>query len=78
MSLILSIKAPFCGEEPCEDEIKEMSKKDADLEPGAPSMGAKSLCIPFTQPAQIKGDTKCVRTGCTNKPQFYTLFGRSY
>ena len=47
-------QAPFCGEEPCEDEIKDMSKKDSDLEPGAPSMGAKSLCIPFNQPAQIK------------------------
>ena len=31
-----------------------MSKADADLEPGAPSMGAKSLCIPFQQPAQVK------------------------
>jgi len=72
------LQAPFCGEEPCEDEIKELSKKDADLEPGAPSMGAKSLCIPFTQPAQLKPGMKCVRPGCTAEPQFYTLFGRSY
>ena len=64
--------------ESCEDEIKELSKKDGDLEPGAPSMGAKSLCIPFQQPAQIKPETKCVRPNCTNPPQFYTMFGRSY
>jgi len=76
--LNLFVKAPFCGDEPCEDEIKELSKKDADLEPGAPSMGAKSLCIPFNQPAEIKPATKCVRPGCKNAPKFYTLFGRSY
>ena len=58
--------------------IKDLSKKDADLEPGAPSMGAKSLCIPFAQPGQIKDGMKCVRTGCPNAPKFYTLFGRSY
>ena len=47
------LQVPFCGVEACEDEIKDMSKKDESLEPGAPSMGAKSLCIPFTQPAQV-------------------------
>jgi len=72
------LQAPFCGDEPCEDMIKDLSKKDADLEPGAPSMGAKSLCIPFAQPGQIKDGMKCVRTGCPNAPKFYTLFGRSY
>ncbi len=64
--------------ESCEDEIKELSKKDADQDAGAPSMGAKSLCIPFNQPAQLASDTRCVRPGCDRKPQNYTLFGRSY
>jgi len=72
------LQTPFCGNEPCEDEIKELSKKDADLEPGAPSMGAKSLCIPFKQPAQIKPGMKCVKPGCTKAPKFYCMFGRSY
>jgi len=72
------LQAPFCGLEDCEDQIKELSKKDADLEPGAPSMGAKSLCIPFSQPGQIEPEDKCIKPGCEIKPQFYTMFGRSY
>lgn len=72
------IQAPFCGVEECEDEIKEMSKADGDLEPGAPSMGAKSLCIPFQQPGPIEKGMKCVRPSCQKEPQFFTLFGRSY
>jgi len=72
------LQVPFCGAEDCEDEIKEMSKKDESLEPGAPSMGAKSLCIPFTQPAQIQDCDKCIKPGCPEKPQHYTMFGRSY
>jgi bifunctional glutamyl/prolyl-tRNA synthetase len=72
------IQAPFCGIEECEDQIKDMSKADVDVEVGAPSMGAKSLCIPFQQPGQLDAKQKCVRPGCANPPQFYTLFGRSY
>ena len=72
------LQAPFCGIEDCEDQIKELSKRDESLEPGAPSMGAKSLCIPFSQPAQIQDGDKCIRPGCDVKPQFYTMFGRSY
>eukprot|EP00088_Acartia_fossae_P055980 TRINITY_DN6511_c0_g1_i1.p1 TRINITY_DN6511_c0_g1~~TRINITY_DN6511_c0_g1_i1.p1 ORF type:complete len:104 (+),score=36.53 TRINITY_DN6511_c0_g1_i1:2-313(+) len=72
------LQTPFCGEESCEDQIKELSKKDADLEPGAPSMGAKSLCIPFKQPAQLEAGTKCVLAGCSNTPKFFCMFGRSY
>jgi len=72
------LQAPFCGLEDCEDEIKELSKKDSDLEPNAPSMGAKSLCIPFNQPAQVEDCTKCIKPGCSRKPLFYTMFGRSY
>jgi len=72
------IQAPFCGDEKCEDEIKDGSKRDENLEPGAPSMGAKSLCIPFKQPGEITPDLKCIKTGCCKKPKFYTMFGRSY
>ena len=72
------IMAPFCGVEDCEDEIKDLSKADIEVEPGAPSMGAKSLCIPFQQPASIGKGDKCVKPGCEKKPEFYTLFGRSY
>lgn len=48
------------------------------VEPGAPSMGAKSLCIPLEQPAPIKPSDKCIHPDCKNKPIYYTLFGRSY
>merc|ERR1719222_351541 len=72
------IQAPFCGVEDCEDTIKDMSKADIEVEPGAPSMGAKSLCVPFKQPKQLAKDQKCVKPGCSNKAKDYTLFGRSY
>ncbi|XP_017113713.1 bifunctional glutamate/proline--tRNA ligase isoform X1 [Drosophila elegans] len=70
--------APFCGEISCEDKIKADSARGEEAEPGAPAMGAKSLCIPFDQPAPISASDKCISPGCTNKPKFYTLFGRSY
>ena len=41
-------------------------------------MGAKALCIPFSQPKDIAPGTKCVRDGCDNSAEYYTLFGRSY
>lgn len=72
------IIAPFCGEKGCEEKIKGDSARDQDAEPGAPAMGAKSLCIPFDQPAQISSQDKCVHPSCSHKPKFYTLFGRSY
>lgn len=72
------IQAPFCGDGDCEGKIKKDSARDQDLEPGAPSMGAKSLCIPFDQPADITADTKCVYPECSQAAKFYTLFGRSY
>ena len=52
--------------------------RDVIAEEGAPAMGAKGLCIPFEQPAEIKPTDKCIAPDCTNKPNFYTLFGRSY
>ena len=48
------------------------------LEPGAPAMGAKALCIPFKQPKELSSDAGCVCRGCGNKAKYYTLFGRSY
>lgn len=47
-------------------------------EPGAPAMGAKSLCIPLEQPTTISSNDKCIHPECKRKPQYYTLFGRSY
>ena len=74
-----------CLTEKCEDEIKDMSARKAEEESGeaqdakAPSMGAKSLCIPFDQPEGIeKGVTKCTNPNCTNPAQQWCLFGRSY
>jgi len=72
------ILAPFCGDGSCEDKIKADSARNEDVEPGEPSMGAKSLCIPLEQPAPIQGSDKCIHPDCKRKPQFYTLFGRSY
>uniref|UniRef100_A0A182M1F8 Bifunctional glutamate/proline--tRNA ligase n=1 Tax=Anopheles culicifacies TaxID=139723 RepID=A0A182M1F8_9DIPT len=74
------IMAPFCGEISCEDRIKaESARDDAEAEAGAPAMGAKSLCIPFEQPAKIDPKVdKCVHPACGRVAKFYTLFGRSY
>nr|CAD7393466.1 unnamed protein product [Timema cristinae] len=73
------ILSPFCGDTACEDRIKkESARDDAALELGAPAMGAKSLCIPNEQPEAILPGDKCIHPACNNKPQFYTLFGRSY
>ncbi|XP_054836691.1 bifunctional glutamate/proline--tRNA ligase isoform X2 [Eublepharis macularius] len=70
------VQIPFCGEIECEDWIKKTTARDQDLEPGAPSMGAKSLCIPFKPLSSLQIGVECV---CGKKPaKFYTLFGRSY
>lgn len=70
------VQIPFCGEIECEDWIKKTTAKDQDLEPGAPSMGAKSLCIPFSPLKTLQPGLTCV---CGKEPaKYYTLFGRSY
>nr|XP_005483060.1 bifunctional glutamate/proline--tRNA ligase isoform X6 [Zonotrichia albicollis] len=70
------VQIPFCGEIECEDWIKKTTARDQDLEPGAPSMGAKSLCIPFQPLCELQPGARCV---CGKNPaKFYTLFGRSY
>ncbi|KAG9284251.1 hypothetical protein G9A89_002061 [Geosiphon pyriformis] len=77
------VLTPWCEEEKCEDGIKERSARtNTEQEPQddkAPSMGAKSLCIPFdqpTKPAIVLGETKCVN--CGKDAKRYGLFGRSY
>ncbi|XP_033359359.1 bifunctional glutamate/proline--tRNA ligase isoform X2 [Bombus vosnesenskii] len=73
--------SPFCGESSCEDKIKrDSAREDTGGEIGTLSMGAKSLCIPFEQPPSSTSFDKqtCIHPDCQNKPQFYTLFGRSY
>lgn len=75
---------PFCLTEKCEDEIKELSARKAtqnDETPEdakAPSMGAKSLCIPFDQPKGITEDTRCTNPNCKLKAEKWCLFGREY
>ena len=76
---------PHCLTERCEDEIKDRSVRTAEEESGeaqdskAPSMGGKSLCIPFEQPEGIeRGVTKCMNPGCKNTAEKWCLFGRSY
>ncbi|SPO22873.1 probable proline-tRNA ligase [Ustilago trichophora] len=72
---------PWCEVEACEDEIKKRSARQAVAgeaeDERAPSMGAKSLCIPFDQAqfGDIKGK-KCPQCGVDAKR--WTMFGRSY
>ncbi|TPP58441.1 Glutamyl tRNA synthetase cytoplasmic [Fasciola gigantica] len=78
--------APFCGDSDCEEIIRRESARNVVVEPGAPSMGAKSLCIPFSCPFNDKlvcgspaAGTKCFnQPHCSRVATAYTLFGRSY
>ncbi|KAG0019015.1 hypothetical protein BGZ80_006416, partial [Entomortierella chlamydospora] len=75
---------PWCETPACEDEIKEKSARTniatAEVQDEkAPSMGAKSLCIPLEQPQDkpiVAGETKCV--SCGKDAKRWALFGRSY
>lgn len=80
-----------CLTEKCEDEIKDLSARTVEEESTAdgggavaqdakaPSMGAKSLCIPFDQPDGVEaGVTSCANPNCRNKAEKWCLFGRSY
>ncbi|CRG83739.1 prolyl-tRNA synthetase [Talaromyces islandicus] len=76
---------PHCLTEACEDQIKELSarkaEEDSDVpeDARAPSMGAKSLCIPFEQPEGIEaGVTKCLNPHCEKLAEKWCMFGRSY
>ncbi|KAJ3327616.1 hypothetical protein HDU76_011433 [Blyttiomyces sp. JEL0837] len=77
------VLAPWCERVACEKEVKDRSARqatnDEPQDERAPSMGAKTLCIPFKQPTEnpIKpGVTKCF--ACDEKAKRYTLWGRSY
>ena len=71
--------APFCGRPACEDKIKKDSVRESTDSTSGPLMGAKSLCIPKKQPdAKLDASSKCIHPECTEKPQFWCLFGRSY
>lgn len=75
---------PFCEEPACEDQIKDATRSDDHQEVGPngeklPSMGMKSLCIPFEQPeGLVKGETKCLNPQCGKLAKSWTMFGRSY
>ncbi|AMD22140.1 HGL200Cp [Eremothecium sinecaudum] len=74
------ILAPWCGVMECEEDIKDSSAKKDDgseleIDEKAPSMGAKSLCIPFEQP-ELKAGQKCIK--CERDAIQYCMFGRSY
>lgn len=74
---------PHCLTEECEDQIKDLSARKAEEESDeaqdarAPSMGAKSLCIPFDQPEGLQhGETKCGNPHCTRLAEKWCMFGR--
>ncbi|CAN3372913.1 hypothetical protein DIURU_002803 [Diutina rugosa] len=74
------IVAPWCGDASCEDDIKDCSARkdngeEEEVDEKAPSMGAKSLCIPYDQPKLNEGQ-KCVK--CDKVATTYCMFGRSY
>lgn len=78
------ILAPWCGEMSCEDAVKKDSaeesraaQEDAPEDARAPSMGAKTLCIPFQQPGPVTG-LKCICKDCERDATTWVLFGRSF
>lgn len=65
----------------CEDEIKKDSAgniEGQEVDARAPSMGAKSLCIPADQPEEIQSGTKCINPKCGKDAVQWVMFGRSY
>lgn len=72
---------PHCLGGDCEDEIKKDSAgniEGQEVDARAPSMGAKSLCIPHDQPEAIAEGTKCINPKCGKKAEQWVMFGRSY
>ncbi|KAI5363202.1 Class II Aminoacyl-tRNA synthetase/Biotinyl protein ligase (BPL) and lipoyl protein ligase (LPL) [Septoria linicola] len=72
---------PHCLGGPCEDEIKDDSKgtiEGQEVDARAPSMGAKSLCIPHDQPEPLAEGTLCINPKCGKKAEQWVMFGRSY
>ncbi|EKG02718.1 prolyl-tRNA synthetase, putative,bifunctional aminoacyl-tRNA synthetase, putative [Trypanosoma cruzi] len=79
------VLAPWCGEMSCEDQVKKDSAEESKAmqseevrdDARAPSMGAKTLCIPFDQPESVEGKT-CICKSCSRPAKHWVLFGRSY
>jgi prolyl-tRNA synthetase len=72
---------PHCLGGECEDQIKADSTGTAEgqvVDAKAPSMGAKSLCIPAQQPEQSLQELKCVNPKCGKQAEKWVMFGRSY
>ncbi|KAI8952027.1 proline-tRNA ligase-like protein [Xylaria longipes] len=73
---------PFCEAPACEERIKEITKSEEPKEGSPhekqPSMGMKSLCIPFEQPEGLTPETKCLSPECSALAKSWTMFGRSY
>lgn len=72
---------PHCLGGECEDTIKEDSKgtiEGQEVDARAPSMGAKSLCIPHDQPEAIAEGQLCINPKCGKKAEQWVMFGRSY
>ena len=76
------VLAPWCEEVECEEAVKEKSARTVEVEgqvqdEKAPSMGAKTLCIPFKQPeGGVKAGAQCF--ACSRLAKRYTMWGRSY
>jgi len=72
---------PWCEVTACEDDVKRRSAEESLKQKEEENSGfrltgaAKTLCIPFNQPALPEG-TKCF--ACNEKAKAWTLFGRSY
>ncbi|KAI0910706.1 hypothetical protein F4823DRAFT_589261 [Ustulina deusta] len=74
------IRMPHCGDGACAEAVKKETAemcKTANMDPRAPSMGAKSLCVPFEQ-LDLPKDALCTRANCGKPAVNYTQFGRSY
>jgi prolyl-tRNA synthetase len=74
------IRMPHCGDGDCAEAVKKETAeicKTENMDPRAPSMGAKALCVPFEQP-DLPENTLCTRARCGKVAVNYTQFGRSY
>jgi len=75
---------PHCTTAECEEEIKKESAGSAGgegeaVDARAPSMGAKSLCIPAQQPEEkIEEGMRCINPKCEVGAKAWVMFGRSY
>ncbi|KXL49266.1 hypothetical protein M433DRAFT_151844 [Acidomyces richmondensis BFW] len=75
---------PHCATAECEEEIKKESAGNVaadgqEVDARAPSMGAKSLCIPAEQPEEgIEEGRRCINPKCEVGAKVWVMFGRSY